>query len=338
MVPVSACVIAENGRTLRWSNNSLAALLGSIAVLGISAADTLAQGDGEQQCSLAVVSGKIGNGTRVCDNNLVQQMAKQGHAFEENQMGLASVLAIGPDYSEKEAVKWFERAALRGYAPAQVNLAVMYLNGWGVPVNYGAAQYWLRAAADRHFARAYYNLGILYLEGNGVKRDNAEAFRWFEKGAEAGDSSAQSNLGYMYDQGLGCERNLANAATWYRKAAESGNVLGENNLADLYLRGEGLPQDDHAAFTWFQKAAAQGHTGAQIKLGYMYAQGRSTAKDLSSAYAWLYAATAAGDPRGKELLHSVEKTLSKEQAEAALQRSQAFRHGEQKLAAKSFLQ
>ena len=54
----------------------------------------------------------------------------------------------------------------------------------------------------------------------------------------------------------------------------------------------------------------------------MYAQGRSTAKDLSSAYAWLYAATAAGDPRGKELLHSVEKTLSKEQAEAALQRSQ----------------
>ena len=316
----------------------LAALLGSIAVLGISAADTLAQGDGEQQCSLAAVSGKIGNGTRVCDNNLVQQMAKQGHAFEENQMGLASVLAIGPDYSEKEAVKWFERAALRGYAPAQVNLAVMYLNGWGVPVNYGAAQYWLRAAADRHFARAYYNLGILYLEGNGVKRDNAEAFRWFEKGAEAGDSSAQSNLGYI------TIKASAASATWRTLQPgigrrQSPEMCWEKTISPiLYLRGEGLPQDDHAAFTWFQKAAAQGHTGAQIKLGYMYAQGRSTAKDLSSAYAWLYAATAAGDPRGKELLHSVEKTLSKEQAEAALQRSQAFRHGEQKLAAKSFLQ
>ena len=89
------------------------------------------------------------------------------------------MLAIGPDYSEKEALAWFERAAQHGYAPAEVNLAIMYINGWGTPVNYGAAQHWLRGAAEQHFARAYYNLGILYLEGKGVKHDNGEAFRWF---------------------------------------------------------------------------------------------------------------------------------------------------------------
>ena len=75
------------------------------------------------------------DGWRVCDGKLVQKMAKNGHGFEQNQLGIASILAIGPDYSEKEALRWFEQAAQRGYAPAEVNLAVMYINGWGTPVN-----------------------------------------------------------------------------------------------------------------------------------------------------------------------------------------------------------
>jgi len=97
-------------------------------------------------------------------------------------LGIASILAIGPDCGEKEALKWFEQAAQRGYAPAEVNLAVMYANGWGTPANYGAALRWLRAAAEQGFARAYYNFGILFLQGQGVRQDYSEAFRWFQKG------------------------------------------------------------------------------------------------------------------------------------------------------------
>src|SRR5271157_3089102 len=165
------------------------------AIAGIAMWSAVAPGQtGNEQCSLAVVSGLVKKDTPVCDGAIVKQMAKSGHAFQQNQLGIASILAIGPDYSEKEAVQWFERAAQRGYAPAQVNLAVMYISGWGTPVNYAGALHWLHAAADQHFARAYYNLGFLYLEGKGVKQDNGDAFRWFEKGAKAGDSSAQTNL------------------------------------------------------------------------------------------------------------------------------------------------
>jgi len=156
----------------------------------VTCASICAQSPPNQQCSLAVVSRLVGSEAAVCDGSVVQRMAAEGQAFEENQMGIASVLSIGPDYDQRKAVEWFQRAAQQGYAPAQVNLAVMYINGWGTRVNYGAAQHWLRAAADQHFARAYYNLGILYSEGKGVRRDNDEAFRWFQKGAEAGDSSA----------------------------------------------------------------------------------------------------------------------------------------------------
>ena len=103
----------------------------------------------KEQCSLAVVSRLVGGNQPVCDGVVVRQMAKRGHAFEQNQMGLASVLAVGPDYSEKEALAWFEHAAQKGYAPAQVNLAVMNINGWGTATNYAVGLHWLQAAADQ---------------------------------------------------------------------------------------------------------------------------------------------------------------------------------------------
>lgn len=270
-----------------------------------------------EHCSLAIVSKSIGDTENVCDGKIVREMARNGHVFEQNQLGIASILAIGPDYSPQEARKWFEDAALKGYGPAQVNLAVMYMNGWGVTQNYGAALHWLRTAADKGYSRAYYNLGILYLNGNGVRRDYHAAFGWFQKGADAGDSNAQTNLGYMYDRGLGVVADAATAAEWYRKAAELGNSMGQNNLADLYLRGEGVRQNDVEAFRWFQKAAAQGNTSALIKLAYLYANGRGTQRNPDAAYDSLLAATQAGDQRGQDLLRSLEMALTAEQIERA---------------------
>jgi TPR repeat protein len=172
-----------------------------------------------------------------------------------------------------------------------------------------------------------------------VRKDYEEAFRWFQKGAEAGDSSAQTNLGYMYDQGLGRQRNPSTAAACYGKAADAGNPLGENNLADMYLRGDGVQQDNAAAFRWFQRAAVQGHTGARIKLGYMYAEGRGTGKDPEAAYAWITAASLAQDPRGKDLLRSLETVLKPEQIARARQRaSSLLLEREQQLSAKAFAQ
>src|SRR5207245_2377488 len=82
-----------------------------------------------------------------------------------------------------QARSWFEKAARHGYAPAQVNLAVTYINGWGVSQNYGAALNWLNAAAKQGHPSAYANLGILYMNGWGVRRDYAEAFKDLERPA-----------------------------------------------------------------------------------------------------------------------------------------------------------
>lgn len=269
------------------------------------------------QCSLAVVSKLLANSGKVCDAETVLHLARQGRVYQQNQLGIASALALGPDYNINEALKWFQKAALSGYAPAQVNLAVMYANGWGTPQNYGAALRWLQAASEQHYAVADYNLGLLYMQGTGVRRDYGEARRWFQRGAEGGDSWAQTDLGYLFDQGLGVTANAATAAFWYSKAAHAGNILGKYNLGDMYLRGDGVAQSDIEAVRWFQEAADQGHTGARIKLAYMYAQGRGAKRDLEYAYVLLAAASEAGDKRADQMLHSLGRELSPSQLVAA---------------------
>ena len=217
-----------------------------------------------------------------------------GAAYSENKQGIAAIMGAPGDL--KKAERWFEKSARRGYAPAQVNLAMMYLQGWGVARNDGAAFYWLTLAAQQGQPVGLFDLGQLYLKGCGVRQDYAEALRLFQQAAQKGNAAAEANIGFMHDVGLGVPCDRAVAAEWYRKAAEAGEPAGEFNLGDLYFHGDGVAQSDRIAFEWFQKAAQQGYRRAQAMVGYMCAVGRGTPKDLESAYAWIGAAQTEGEP------------------------------------------
>jgi TPR repeat protein len=251
-----------------------------------------------------------GNSVRVSPST---QLVAQKAGSRENEKGIVLTQAPETARTLQEAHNWFEKGARKGYAPAQVNVAVLSLAGWGTPPNAGTALYWLREAARQGYALAYFDLGILYLNGCGVRQDYHEAFGQFKQGADAGDSAAQMNLGYLYDQGLGVTQDRAQAAVWYRKAAESGVAQAEYNLGDLYVRGDGVPRDESAAFAWFRKAAEQGHTGARIMLGSMYAEGRGIEKNSQSAYEWISAATLQGDTRATAALSALEHQLTPDQ-------------------------
>jgi TPR repeat protein len=252
------------------------------------------------------------------------ELGSQKSGSRENEKGIALAQAQDTARTLREAGNWFAKGARKGYAPAQVNLAVLSLAGWGTPPNAGTALYWLQEAARQGYPLAYFDLGILYLNGCGVRRDYLAAFSQFKQGADAGDSAAQLNLGYLYDQGLGVSEDRVQAAEWYRKAAESGVAQAQYNLGDLYARGEGVPRDERMAFTLFQKAAQQSHTGARIMLGNLYAEGRGAEKDLPSAYAWLYAAALQGDNRGRAELESLERQLAASELAEAKNRARAL--------------
>jgi TPR repeat protein len=241
---------------------------------------------------------------------------------QSNGMGLSLAPIVGPQTTPEEARKQFEKGAHKGYAPAEVNLGVLYAYGWGVPQNLGTALYWIGLAADQGNVQALANMGIFYRNGWGVRQDQVKAFRLFQTAAQAGDVGAMTNLGYAYDQGLGVTNSPLIAADWYRKAADRGDAIGQNNLGDLYLRGEGVAQDEKFAFELFSKAASQGNTSACIKLGYMYMAGRATTKDPETAYMWIKVASLAGDPRGTEYLRPLSGKLTSAQLKQADERAQ----------------
>ena len=247
-----------------------------------------------------------------------------GAAYSENKQGIAAIISSPGDL--KKAKRWFEKAARRGYAPAQVNLAMMYLQGWGVARNDGTALYWLTLATQQGQPMALFDLGQFYLKGCGVRQDYAEALRLFQEAARKGNPAAEVNIGFMYDVGLGVPRDRAVAAEWYHKAAEAGEPAGEFNLGDLYAQGEGVTQNDRVAFEWFQKAAEQGHRQAQAVVGHMYAAGRGTPKDLESAYAWIAAAQSEGEPHIQDppSLAEIECQLSLEAIQRAKGRARVL--------------
>jgi TPR repeat protein len=304
-------------------------ILGSIALLATSILLPTASGQinpgsaGDPCVSPAMIRQMVreGNSVRVSPST---QFVSQPAGAHENERGIALTQAPDTLRTLEEAHRWFEKAARKGYPPAQVNLAVLSLAGWGTPPSAGTALYWLREAARQEYAFADFDLGILYLKGCGVRQDYHEAFSWFERGANAGDFAAQLNLGYLYDQGLGVAQDRTQAAVWYRKAAESGVAQAQHNLADLYAHGEGVPLDERLAFAWYQKAALQGHTGARLMLGFMYAEGRGTEKDLPSAYMWLSAAALQGDNRAHASLEVLERQLTPAQLAQSTMHAQSL--------------
>ena len=79
-----------------------------------------------------------------------------------------------------------------GCVEAQVSLADLYLNGFGIPADSSAAARWYRSAAETGDPVAQLNLGDLHARGRGVRRDFREAYFWLDLAARQGNRWAAS--------------------------------------------------------------------------------------------------------------------------------------------------
>ena len=74
-------------------------------------------------------------------------------------------------------------------------LALCYEEGSGVAVDFTRAVTLATRAAVAGFAMAQYNLGLIYLEGScGVVRDVAKAREWFSRATAGGNAKAAVKL------------------------------------------------------------------------------------------------------------------------------------------------
>lgn len=121
------------------------------------------------------------------------------------------------------AVELWRPLAIGGHAQAQLNLALMYYEGLGIPEDRALAASWFRKAADQGVSTAQFSLGLMYFRGQGVEKDSREAARWFQKAADQDDAEAQINLGILYGTGHGVDKDLIEAHKWLNLAYLSGD-------------------------------------------------------------------------------------------------------------------
>ena len=119
------------------------------------------------------------------------------------------------------AINEWTQVAQDGNARAQYNLGWMHANGRGVAQDFKEAIKWYTKSAEQGNVNAQYNLGNLYLRGQGATQNDNLAFSWFIKAAEQGDAPAQYNLGRMYLLGKGGDKNILEARFWIKQALEN---------------------------------------------------------------------------------------------------------------------
>ena len=182
-----------------------------------------------------------------------------------------------------EGIRWFEKAAYQGCAPAQCFLGYGYYKGEGVMKDLPEAVKWFKKAADQGMPQAQNFLGICYENGEGVTVDQNEAFNWYKKSAVQGCAGAQANLGGYYYFGRVVTADKAEAAKWFRKSAEQGVVLAQYLIGKCYYEGEGVKEDKLEAVKWLRKAADQGNAPAQYVLGACYYKGDGVTANKAEA-------------------------------------------------------
>lgn len=170
-----------------------------------------------------------------CDEN-EQKLAKSEAKFDEP---FQTALSKYNNEQYQDAFADFENLAYQGYAPAELKVVEMLLDGKGVRRNEPLAIERLKKAAEKGSAEIQTRLGELYYSGdlNSLPKDYHQAKSLFEKAAEQKHSPAQLRLGEMYQHGWGTRQNKQTAKEWFGKACDNGSQEGCNLYRQLGEQG-----------------------------------------------------------------------------------------------------
>ncbi|KAJ3284493.1 hypothetical protein HDU79_008085 [Rhizoclosmatium sp. JEL0117] len=126
----------------------------------------------------------------------------------------------------KIALDMYNRAANKGFVPAQLKLSCVTAKGrLDVPADLSKAfTMFSKIASISNDPLAHYNLGVMYLKGWGVEKDFGKARQEFTEAADQDLSDAKFNLALMYDLGIVGSRDIVVANRLFEEAAEEGLV------------------------------------------------------------------------------------------------------------------
>jgi len=163
----------------------------------------------------------------------------------------------------RAAIEQFKPLVAQEYSPAQYQMALIYLNGYGIKKDPTKAFELLSLSSSQNYPEALFSLSLMYSEGDIVDKDLKTAFSLMERAAIKNLVSAQFNLGVMYYNGDGTHKNYKKAARWYETAAKQNYALAQFNLALMYFEGLGVEKSIEMSYVWNIIAASNGYSDAQ---------------------------------------------------------------------------
>ncbi|MCR6741599.1 hypothetical protein NVV56_22240 [Aeromonas dhakensis] len=178
-----------------------------------------------------------------------------------------------------ECLDWFEQAAKRDHAEAQLILARWYSKQPGADAD---AIKWLEKAAELGNRDAQFLLGERYAQGKGVAKRPDIAQRWNDK------ATAQQQPDALLRQAK--QAAPANAFAAYQRAANAGSAESELWLGMAYLAGKQVPEDPALGRYWLELAAGHGSHEAEYQLSLQQV-------DQEQQLHWLTLAADGGVPR-----------------------------------------
>lgn len=171
---------------------------------------------------------------------------------------------------EKKALYWLQKAMDAGHISAGVQIAKIYLNGWGVEKDAEKALKILSKYSNSVNKNANFELGKLYYHGTSIKRDYKKALKYFLVAADRGHVSSQDYVGDIYYFGNDVSIDYSEARKWYELAEKQGNIHASLQLGFIFFYGEGVDKDIKKAFRYFKQAADRGNARSQYMLHYFY--------------------------------------------------------------------
>ena len=159
-------------------------------------------------------------------------------------------------------VRRYINAAIGGNVGAQATLGYFYEVGEHVDADEREAIRWYEKAAENDHLQATLRLAEIQI----ARGNSAEGVKWYQQAATLGDRDAQAMLGFFYQTGEHVGVDLAQAIKWYLAAADQEQVIAQNNLGRLYQIGDGVDKDIDQAIYWYEKAAKNGSTTARRNL------------------------------------------------------------------------
>ncbi|KAH0790531.1 cobalamin biosynthesis protein CobT [Histomonas meleagridis] len=263
---------------------------------------------------------------------LYKQAADEGHDKAQTRYGYVCLNGEGVPQSNREAFKYFKKAAINYDWEGKTAVGICYYEGIGTFKSGFDAGFHLKRCANEQIPKAQYYYAKVLHDGFGCSPEIPLAIAYLSSAQINGYSTAESLLKeYLAETTVETLRqeyvSLAPHKRFLAPAlllamAELGDIPSMYLFAITIFKGNGFPPNHKLAFKYSSKAAGLGHMPSHHLLGYLYHNGYGCDRDQVKSLEHYKTASDGGYPNShfNVSLHYIEESKYTE-AVQYLQRS-----------------